>query len=230
MVPTGTTKKQTSTKKAVNPPKKTTAKKHTIKKVPSKKKTPPKKSAHKAAPKKAASKKKTNKVVAGHKHVARDAVNTAGKDTSGCTNLSPILYGYAAPNDTGSTVGSGFMLDTTMTGTAAAQLYPPAGYSTSFRSQMAALFSTNYIGYVQIPSYNTTLCAQYCNAASTCNAFNIYYERTPQYVPNINCNNPTPLAAVTCALWGDYVYNNTALNIGQYKTDFIVVITGVSHP
>jgi len=115
-----------------------------------------------------------------------------------------------------------------MNAKAFAQVIPPAGYTTSFLNTSAALFSTNYIGYRQVAAYDPALCAAHCDSVPVCNAFNIYYERTPVWVPNDNCNDPASLAAVSCALWGDYVYLPTAQNKGQYKNDFMVTIAGVS--
>lgn len=139
-----------------------------------------------------------------------------------CSNPNSILYNYA-PNPNTPTQ---FLVDTTLAGLAAAQWYPPAGYSTSFTSQLAGLFAPNYLGYQQLSSYDTSACAAYCNARSDCNAFNIYIQRTPAFIPDDSCPNPTAAAQITCALYGSPVEASQATNIGQYRKDFMVVIQG----
>ncbi|KAG9713078.1 hypothetical protein KCU73_g16637, partial [Aureobasidium melanogenum] len=139
-----------------------------------------------------------------------------------CSNPNNILYNYA-PNPNTPTQ---FLVDTTLAGLAAAQWYPPAGYSTSFTTQLAGLFAPNYLGYQQLSSYNTSACAAYCNARSDCNAFNIYIQRTPTFIPDDSCPNPTAGASITCALYGSAVDASQATNIGQYREDFMVVIQG----
>lgn len=139
-----------------------------------------------------------------------------------CTNPNTILYNYV-PNPNTPTQ---FLLDSSMAALSAAEWYPPAGYNTSFTGQFAGLFAPNYLGYQQLSSYNTSACAAYCNARSDCNAFNIYFERTPVYIPDDACPNPNAAATITCALYGSFVDASTANNIGQYRKDFMVVIQG----
>ncbi|KAG9713431.1 hypothetical protein KCU73_g16520, partial [Aureobasidium melanogenum] len=139
-----------------------------------------------------------------------------------CSNPNNILYNYA-PNPNTPTQ---FLVDTTLAGLAAAQWYPPAGYSTSFTTQLAGLFAPNYLGYQQLSSYDPKACSAYCNARSDCNAFNIYIQRTPTFIPDDSCPNPTAGASITCALYGSAVDASQATNIGQYRKDFMVVIQG----
>ncbi|KAG9665177.1 hypothetical protein KCU64_g169, partial [Aureobasidium melanogenum] len=139
-----------------------------------------------------------------------------------CSNPNNILFNYA-PNPNTPTQ---FLVDTTLAGLAAAQWYPPAGYSTSFTTQLAGLFAPNYLGYQQLSSYDTSACAAYCNARSDCNAFNIYIQRTPTFIPDDSCPNPTAGASITCALYGSAVDASQATNIGRYRKDFMVVIQG----
>ncbi|KAH0037596.1 hypothetical protein KCU78_g1652, partial [Aureobasidium melanogenum] len=139
-----------------------------------------------------------------------------------CSNPNNILYNYA-PNPNTPTQ---FLVDTTLAGLAAAQWYPPAGYSTSFTTQLAGLFAPNYLGYQQLSSYDTKACSGLCNARSDCNAFNIYFQRTPTFIPDDSCPNPTAGTSITCALYGSAVNASQASNIGQYRNDFMVVIQG----
>ncbi|THZ73529.1 hypothetical protein D6C84_09655 [Aureobasidium pullulans] len=139
-----------------------------------------------------------------------------------CSNPNSILYNYA-PNPNTPTQ---FLVDSTLAALSAAQWYPPAGYSTSFTGQFGGLFAPNYLGYQQLSSYNTSACAAYCNARADCNAFNIYFERTPVFIPDDSCPSPNAAATITCALYGSSVDASTATNIGQYRKDFMVVIQG----
>lgn len=139
-----------------------------------------------------------------------------------CNNPNSILFSYTLSG----TTPTQFLTDTGLAGLAAAQWYPPAGYSTSFTSQLAGLFAPNYLGYQQLSSYDTSACAAYCNARSDCNAFNIYIQRTPTFIPDDSCPNPSAAAQITCALYGSPVSASQATNIGQYRKDFMVVIQG----
>ena len=156
----------------------------------------------------------------------RAVATTSTTSSMTCTQTSNILYGYipASPNN-----GTTFLLDTSLAAQAIANVWPPAGFYTSFTSAFAGLFAPSYLGYVQLSSYDTSACGNICLAWSGCKAFNIYFQRTPSYVPNnVTCKNPSAKTAVTCALYGSYVDGSTALNIGQYQADFMVVIQGVS--
>ena len=139
-----------------------------------------------------------------------------------CSNPNSILFSYTLSG----TTPTQFLTDTGLAGLASAQWYPPAGYSTSFTSQLAGLFAPNYLGYQQLSSYDTAACAAYCNARSDCKAFNIYIQRTPTFIPDDSCPNPSAAAQITCALYGSPLSASQATNIGQYRKDFMVVIQG----
>ena len=154
--------------------------------------------------------------------VSVSSTSTSTAPTSGCTNPSTILYNYVPNPNT----PLGFGLDTSMNNTANGNWYPPAGYSTAFIGLYGETVSGPYLGYRQISSYNTSACAAYCDQVDACNAFNIFYERTPVYVPNDNCSNPNAAAAVGCGLYGAYLDNTTATNLGQYRNDFLINAQG----
>lgn len=253
---TTTKKKTTAKKKKTTAKKKTTPRKAVIKKVAAKKSAAKKvvkiKTKRDEDPKVAAERKRLdaqiikggqpgeenarsfdeNAQASGEQIFKANPVIKAAISTSsgaGCTDLSSIKNGYIVPDDSGDNAGFGFIVDKTLAAFSPANAYPPAGYSTSFIGKAAGLFSTNYVGYVQLPSYDTRLCASYCNANSDCVAFNIYAERSPKWIANPLCNNPPPLTGITCALWGDPIDDSTATNFGQYKIDFMVVITAVNY-
>jgi len=139
-----------------------------------------------------------------------------------CSNPNNILFSYSLSGNT----PTQFLVDTGLAGLAAAKSYPPAGYSTSFTNQLAGVSAPNYLGYQQLSSYDTNACAAYCNARSDCSAFNIYIQRTPTFIPDDACPNPSAAAQITCALYGSPLSASQATNIGQYRKDFMVVIQG----
>jgi len=119
------------------------------------------------------------------------------------------------------------MLDSTLFNTAGNNWLAPAGYYQVFVSQFAAISTTNYLGFYQLPDYNLTACAALCNSVSSCAAFNIYYQRDPTVIPAANCPDPPAQVSISCALWGTATTNSTmATNYGQYNQNFFVVITG----
>jgi len=78
-----------------------------------------------------------------------------------------------------------------------------------------------------VNTYNLSACGAYCDNTPGCLSINIYFERSPQYIiDKKNCTDSPAAAAVKCALYGSYVNSSHALNIGQYQSDFVVVISG----
>merc|ERR1711939_1221564 len=62
----------------------------------------------------------------------------------------------------------------------------------------------------KMATWATTSCGQYCDNASGCNAFNIYFERDPLLNPAPACPNPLPTTNIKCSLWGSSVSAATA--------------------
>lgn len=102
----------------------------------------------------------------------------------------------------------------------------PAGYELSFSNKQASSNANNYMGVHTFDTYNTTACAALCDAVATCNAFNIYFERDPTVNPAPDCPNPPSFTNVKCTLWGSGVTAETAVNKGQFREEFQVVIAG----
>ncbi|KAI7268903.1 hypothetical protein KC345_g7600 [Hortaea werneckii] len=69
-------------------------------------------------------------------------------------------------------------------------------------------------------------CANKCNAVTGCVAINIYFERDPTVEPAAGCPNPTSTTNIKCVFWGGPVTKDNALNTGQYRNQFQVVIAG----
>ena len=56
---------------------------------------------------------------------------------------------------------------------AAASAPSPSGYLQTFSNQAASSNANGFMGYVTLPAYDTSLCAEGCNARMGCAAFNI---------------------------------------------------------
>ncbi|KAI9663032.1 MAG: hypothetical protein M1821_008080 [Bathelium mastoideum] len=102
----------------------------------------------------------------------------------------------------------------------------PQGYSEAFSNLGGAVQSPSYLGYYILNSYDTIKCQEYCDAANGCNAFNVYIERDPSVDPADACPNPPSTANYKCSLFGAPVCDDMATNVGQYREQFHVVITG----
>ncbi|GAM91314.1 hypothetical protein ANO11243_093630 [Dothideomycetidae sp. 11243] len=138
-----------------------------------------------------------------------------------CAPATP-LYSYI-PSDNSP---SGFIVDASLASLAKAAVLYPAGYSTSFTNAYGSLFANNYLTAYDLPSYNASACAAYCNAYPSCTAFNVYIERQPSLYPADSCSNPSAITGIRCALWNDTVTASQAQNVGQWRVNFMVVIQG----
>lgn len=54
----------------------------------------------------------------------------------------------------------------------------------------------------------------------------IDFERDPSVVPADACSNPASTTVIKCVMWGSYIGPSTAVNDGQWRNDFHVVIAG----
>ncbi|GAB7353549.1 hypothetical protein MBLNU459_g3984t1 [Dothideomycetes sp. NU459] len=103
----------------------------------------------------------------------------------------------------------------------------PDGYSQAFVNLNASLNALNYMGLYTLTSYDTLGCANLCDRASGCQAFNMYVERDPTLDPNaVDCPNPSSLTNYKCTLWGAPVCDKEATNFGQWRDSFQVLIAG----
>jgi hypothetical protein len=102
----------------------------------------------------------------------------------------------------------------------------PSGYTQTFSNKNAASQANGYMGYYMLSSYDTAACANKCNQALGCQAFNIFFERSPSIVPAPSCPNPPGTPNIFCVLWGGPVSTENARNDGQWRDQFHVVIAG----
>ncbi|KAI4940733.1 hypothetical protein J4E86_010705 [Alternaria arbusti] len=109
---------------------------------------------------------------------------------------------------------------------AATDASTPAGYVSKFKNLKGSNNAVAYLGYKTLDTYDTQACADSCTEKEGCSAFNIFYERDPSVVPADSCSNPASTTVIKCVLWGSPVTAETAVNSGQWRADFHVVIAG----
>lgn len=181
---------------------------------------------------KSSSAKQTAKATASKKHVARSlpagfptAQILAGTSTSSAGSScasQQILYSYVPSPDT----AAQFLVDSNLTALANSATQP-AGYTANFTNSYGSVFSpSTYLAYFQLSTYNIPLCTSLCDAWTGCQSVNLYLERDPVVDPGSSCANPSSGTEVRCALYGSQVSASQATNIGQFRTQFAVVILG----
>ena len=104
----------------------------------------------------------------------------------------------------------------------------PSGYQQTFANQQASNNANGYLGYTTLPTYDVDTCSKKCNAIVGCQAFNIYFERDPKVEPGSgdNCDNPPSTTNIKCSFWGGPVTKDNAVNTGQWRKNFQIVIAG----
>ncbi|KAF4780165.1 hypothetical protein HER10_EVM0009892 [Colletotrichum scovillei] len=140
---------------------------------------------------------------------------------AGCGAKQPDGYGPVSNPDDYDT----FMSDPQFTNIAtSAQV--PAGYSLSFSNKQGATECGTYLGLYTMKTFDTIKCQQYCDAAPSCYGINVYMERDPKWDPTDACPNPASITNYKCTLWGSAVTAETATNVGQWRNQFHVGVTG----
>ena len=82
------------------------------------------------------------------------------------------------------------------------------------------------MGLYTLQTYDTVKCQQLCDATAYCSGINIYLERDPSVNPATGCDNPASITNFKCTLFGAPVTSDSATNVGQWRDNFHVVITG----
>ncbi|TGO20685.1 hypothetical protein BPAE_0274g00050 [Botrytis paeoniae] len=109
---------------------------------------------------------------------------------------------------------------------AASAASTPAGYTQSFQNLKASNKAYGYMGFTTLENYDSELCASKCSAINGCMAFNLYFERDPSVEPGASCEDPPSVTMIKCVFWGGPVSTENAVNSGQYRDNFQVVIAG----
>ncbi|KAG9517107.1 hypothetical protein KCU93_g8897, partial [Aureobasidium melanogenum] len=112
---------------------------------------------------------------------------------------------------------------------AATAAQPPTGYTEAFKNLQASNNALGYLGFSLMSSYDPSICAARCDKVNGCQAINIYFERDPIVDPNdASCADSygKSYVQIKCVYWGGPVTASNALNSGQYRNKFHVVIAG----
>lgn len=134
----------------------------------------------------------------------------------------PLLVNYIPNPNT----PNGFLIDSSLFNKSKAASTYPAGYSTAFTNAYGSIVASNYLGFYPLSAYDPSACANICNGVAACQAFNIYYERTPSLTPGTSCRNPSAASEVRCTLYGSKLDVSQTTNVGSWRFDFMVVVQG----
>ncbi|KAF2225313.1 hypothetical protein BDZ85DRAFT_165055, partial [Elsinoe ampelina] len=102
----------------------------------------------------------------------------------------------------------------------------PTGYVQRFKNLKASNNAYGYMGFTTLDKYDTNACAKKCSSIKGCSSFNIYFERDPSVDPAPACANPKSVTMIKCVFWGSSVNTENAVNFGQWRNQFQVVIAG----
>ncbi|KAF1941449.1 hypothetical protein EJ02DRAFT_202427 [Clathrospora elynae] len=103
----------------------------------------------------------------------------------------------------------------------------PEGYVQAYKDEMFTYNEPDqFIDYVHMPKYDVPACAAACNSHAGCNAFTIFFERSPVVNPGPGCANPASTTVIKCDLWAGTITREIALNHGQMREEFSVVMAG----
>lgn len=109
---------------------------------------------------------------------------------------------------------------------AAAAATAPDGYYSTFSNLKASNNAYGLLGFRTLDAYDADACAARCNSDDNCSGFNLYFERAPSVDPGTGCEDPPSTTAIKCVWWGGLVNKDNALNDGQWRGQFHVVIAG----
>ncbi|TKX18179.1 PAN domain-containing protein 13 [Elsinoe australis] len=120
---------------------------------------------------------------------------------------------------------------------AALNAVTPDGWVRTFNNMNGSTSASSYMGLWTLKSYDPSQCAAICTNNTGCTSFNIFIERDPSLNPCKNdstaytpwgywCPLPSSITNYKCTLWGSNIDASTATNMGGWRGDFNVVITG----
>lgn len=109
-------------------------------------------------------------------------------------------------------------------------------YNQVFKDLKASVNAASYLGLYTLTSYDTSECALKCDQTNLCTSFNLYIERDPSQAPSANdstaptvwgywCPDPPSITNYKCSLWGSSIDASQAVNYGETREEFKVVIT-----
>ncbi|KAH5641617.1 hypothetical protein HBI51_134850 [Parastagonospora nodorum] len=151
---------------------------------------------------------------------ALHARNALGKRAGPCEDLQNNSNDYNAKLDP----AEAFLADESLQNEAK-NAKTPGGYTQVYSNLKKSAQANGYMGYTIMPSYNVQMCADRCSNTLGCQGFNTYFERSPSKAPAASCQDPPGSANPFCVLWGGPVSKENALNEGQWREKYHVVIT-----
>ncbi|KAG9191065.1 hypothetical protein G6011_09153 [Alternaria panax] len=104
----------------------------------------------------------------------------------------------------------------------------PTGYVQSYANLLTTYNApSQFVHYVSMDEYNVDQCANACDNDAECNAFTIFFERQPIVSPASKlCPNPHSTTLIKCDLWSGTILPDIAINHGQLREQFHVVMAG----
>jgi hypothetical protein len=103
----------------------------------------------------------------------------------------------------------------------------PSGYTQTFKNLNGAVNGNSYLAYKILTSYDVAGCAKYCDETELCSGFNVFIERDPAWNPDqCSCKNPASITQFKCSIFGSGVEESAAVNYGETRDEFKIVIVG----
>lgn len=109
---------------------------------------------------------------------------------------------------------------------AADRAQQPDDWSLVFVDMHASVEAPDYLGYVNLDTYDPQACVDNCTQTKGCKSANIFFERAPVLKPGDGCVNPASTTFIKCTLWGNVVSLWNTTNEGHAEKAFQVVIAG----
>jgi hypothetical protein len=144
-------------------------------------------------------------------------------NTEGVKECDPVPYGHG-PRPTDDTMLS--FLQNPDFSIIALNSPAPDGYTSVYTNEHASSVSVKYIRYNEVDDYSAANCSKQCDRTTGCQAFNIYFERTPTLNLGPKCKTSLSSTMIKCVLWGDSLDKSDATNRGYLRWNFGVVIAG----
>ncbi|PNS16375.1 hypothetical protein CAC42_109 [Sphaceloma murrayae] len=172
---------------------------------------------------------------------AADACATTPEDGTYCGFINPEDPCAPQPDAYGPNITNPDTVDNWMSQAsfqnAAKNAVTPSGWVRTFNNLNGSVSASSYMGLWTLKAYDPSQCAAICNNNTGCTAFNIFIERDPSLNPCKNdstaytpwgywCPLPSSITNYKCTLWGSNIDASVATNMGGWRGDFNVVITG----
>jgi hypothetical protein len=150
--------------------------------------------------------------------VSPSLTSPSSSESTGC---EPISYGYG-PRPLVDSPG-GFRNDTVFSSIARGAPTPLHFVRVYINEHGATQFG-RFLQYHELEMYNTNECARHCDQTEGCEAFNIYFERSPTLNLGPDCRKTFSTTMVKCNLWGNRLNASDERTVPYSIWDFEVVV------